>query len=257
MRTTKKIVSAVLAVCMLASTAVVSSFAATVDDSSAVSTDYPRDNTYSQANQELDSKYAYSGDDLGATYSKASTTFKVWSPTATDIKVNLYTKGSDDEEGAEKLGTYNLEKVMVDGEWNGVWSLTLEGDFLNVYYTYSVTTETPTTIGSGKTKTYETQDVYSKAVGVNGKRSMIVDLDSTDPEGWSEDNHVLLDKSTQSSVWELHIKDFSYDKASGVSEANRGKYLAFTENGTTLNGEGKVSTCIDYLKELGVTTVQH
>ena len=256
MRTTKKIVSAVLAVCMLASTAVVSSFAATVDEDSSVSTDYARDNSFTKANEQLDSEYAYTGDDLGATYSKNSTEFKVWSPTATDVKVNIYTKGSSDETGDELLGTYSLEKELVDGEWNGVWSLTLVGDWVNLYYTYSITTETPTTIGSGKTKTYETQDVYSRATGVNGKRSMIVDLDTTDPEGWSNDNHVLLNKSTESSVWELHVKDFSYDKASGVSEKNRGKYLAFTENGTTLNGEGKVSTCIDYLKELGVTTVQ-
>nr|WP_296170444.1 type I pullulanase [uncultured Ruminococcus sp.] len=256
MRTTKKIVSAVLAACMLASTAVVSSFAATADDSSAVSSDYARDNSYTKAAEDIDAQYAYSGDDLGVTYTKDATTFKVWSPTATGVKLNIFTTGSDDERGASKVASYTLEKMLVEGEWNGVWTITLVGNWKDYYYTYSVTTTDTTHIGSDATKTYETQDVYSTATGVNGKRSMIVDLDETDPDGWSSDNHVLLDKSTQSSVWELHIKDFSYDKASGVSEANRGKYLAFTENGTTLNGEGKVSTCIDYLKELGVTTVQ-
>lgn len=256
MRTTKKIVSAVLAACMLASTAVVSSFAATADDSSAVSSDYARDNSYTKAAEDIDAQYAYSGNDLGVTYTKDATTFKVWSPTATDVKVNIFAKGSDNEQGAGEIGTYTLEKMLVDGEWNGVWTITLVGEWKDYYYTYSITTTDTTHIGSDATKTYETQDVYSTATGVNGKRSMIVDLDDTDPEGWSNDNHVLLDKSTQSSVWELHIKDFSYDKASGVSEANRGKYLAFTESGTTLNGEGKVSTCIDYLKELGITTVQ-
>ena len=85
---------------------------------------------------------------------------------------------------------------------------------------------------------------------------MIVDLDSTDPDGWDKDTHVFQDEVTDSTVWELHVKDFSYDASSGVSEENRGKYLAFTENGTTLNGEGNISTCIDYLKELGVNTVQ-
>ena len=256
MRTTKKIVSAVLAACMLASTAVVSSFAATADDSSAVSSDYARDNSYTKAAEDIDAQYAYSGNDLGVTYTKDATTFKVWSPTATGVKLNIFTKGSDDEQGASKVASYTLEKMLVDGEWNGVWTITLVGEWKDYYYTYSVTTTDTTHIGSDATKTYETQDVYSTATGVNGKRSMIVDLDETDPEGWSNDSHVLLDKSTKSSVWELHIKDFSYDKASGVSDANRGKYLAFTENGTTLNGEGKVSTCIDYLKELGVTTVQ-
>lgn len=256
MRTTKKIVSAVLAACMLASTAVVSSFAATADDSSAVSSDYARDNSYTKAAEDIDAQYAYSGNDLGVTYTKDATTFKVWSPTATGVKLNIFTTGSDDEQGATKVASYTLEKMLVEGEWNGVWTITLVGNWKDYYYTYSVTTTDTTHIGSDATKTYETQDVYSTATGVNGKRSMIVDLDETDPEGWSNDNHVLLDKSTKSSVWELHIKDFSYDKASGVSDANRGKYLAFTESGTTLNGEGKVSTCIDYLKELGVTTVQ-
>lgn len=146
--------------------------------------------------------------------------------------------------------------MKVNGEWDGVWTLTLVGEWKDLYYTYSITTTNTTHMGSDVTKKYETQDVYSKAVGVNGNRSMIVDLNDTNPDSWSKDSHVLLDKSTQSSVWERHIKDFSYDKASGVSDANRGKYLAFTEKGTTLNGEGKVSTCIDYLKNLGVTTVQ-
>ena len=106
MRTTKKIVSAVLAACMLASTAVVSSFAATADDSSAVSSDYARDNSYTKAAEDIDAQYAYSGNDLGVTYTKDATTFKVWSPTATDVKVNIFAKGSDNEQGAGEIGTY-------------------------------------------------------------------------------------------------------------------------------------------------------
>ena len=115
MRTTKKIVSAVLAACMLASTAVVSSFAATADDSSAVSSDYARDNSYTKAAEDIDAQYAYSGNDLGVTYTKDATTFKVWSPTATGVKLNIFTKGSDDEQGASKVANYTLEKMLFDG----------------------------------------------------------------------------------------------------------------------------------------------
>lgn len=252
MRTTKKIVSTVLAVCMLASTSALVGSAA-VDDSSSVSDVKPITTKYSTACQEIDDEFAYSGNDLGATYSKDKTVFKVWSPKATEVKVNLYSKGSDSEEGAEDLGSIELVKDETDGKWNGVWTTTLEGDYKNTYYTYTVTA-VPTT---GTTPiTRETQDIYSVATGVNGNRSMICDLDSTDPEGWENDRHVLYDDVSDLSVWEIHIKDFSYDEASGVSEANRGKYLAFTEEGTTLNGEGEISTCIDYLKELGITTVQ-
>lgn len=249
MRTTKKFISTVLAVCMLASTSAIVGSAAVIDDKAAVGADTP----YSNACQAIDDEFAYSGNDLGATYSKEKTVFKVWSPTATEVKVNLYKTGSDSEEGAEDLGTTPLVKEEIDGKWNGVWTATLEGDYKNIYYTYSVTAA-PTTGGNAVTR--ETQDIYSVATGVNGARSMICDLDSTDPEGWENDTHVLRDNTAQSNIWELHVKDFSYDKASGVSDANRGKYLAFTEKGTTLNGEGNISTCIDYLKELGINTVQ-
>lgn len=186
---------------------------------------------------------AYYGDDLGATYTPDKTTFKVWSPSASKVVVNLFATGSDDEEGASDLGSYTLEK----GD-KAVWSVTVEGDLKNIYYTYSIT---------NCDDTKETADPYAKAVGVNGDRAMVIDLDSTDPEGWNSDNgFTRVANQTDASVWEIHVKDFSYDTASGVSEANRGKYLAFTETGTTLNGEGKVSTGVDYLTDLGINYVQ-
>ena len=186
---------------------------------------------------------AYYGDDLGATYTPEETTFKVWSPSASDVILNLYATGSDTEKYATDLGAYKMTK----GE-NAVWSITIVGNLKDVYYTYSVT-------NAGVTE--ETADPYAKAVGVNGNRAMVVDLDSTDPEGWDSDNgFTRVTNQTDASIWEIHVKDFSYDTASGVSEANRGKYLAFTETGTTLNGEGKVSTGVDYLADLGINYVQ-
>ncbi|MGN0488251.1 MAG: type I pullulanase [Ruminococcus sp.] len=242
MKITKKLMAIVLTFCMFASISLVSGFATTTDKSSTSAT-----TASSAASQELDDKYGYNGNDLGATYTPESTTFKVWAPTATKVDLNLYTTGSDNEEGADDLGSCELEFDKT----NGVWSTTVDGDYKNVYYTYSITAA-----NGNKTSVKETQDIYSVATGVNGKRSMVCDLSDTDPEGWDNDKHVVLDKSTESSVWEIHIKDFSYDENSGVSKANRGKYLGFTETGTTLNGEGKTATCIDYLKELGITTVQ-
>ncbi len=254
MTMSKKVISVILAVVMLATTFTLSgfsAFAAEIDEQVSSA------NAKSAAAMEIDKNYRYDGNDLGATYSPESTTFKVWAPTATEVAVNLYTTGSDKENGAEKLGSYSLaltsDPTAGEASNTGVWTVTIEGDYKNIYYTYSITTTNTT--GTQKVTTYETQDVYSKAVGVNGKRSMIVDLDDTDPEGWENDAHVLLDNNTDASIWEIQIKDFSYNENSGVSEANRGKYLAFAETGTTLNGEGEVSTCVDYLKELGITTV--
>ena len=66
---------------------------------------------------------------------------------------------------------------------------------------------------------------------------MVVDLDSTDPSGWSDDKHVLFNSASEAAVWEVHVRDFSVSKNSGVSEDNKGKYLAFAEGGTTLNSD--------------------
>ena len=189
-------------------------------------------------------KSAYSGNDLGATYSKKATTFKVWSPNAASVRVNIFEHGSDDEGDAGSI----MSRAMTLDKTTGVWSVTINGDLLNKYYTYSVT--------HGKT-TKETADVYAKACGVNGQRSMVVDLSTTNPEGWENDKHVLVQNQTDASVWEISVADFSSSESSGVSEANRGKYLAFTEEGTTVNGvQGASSTCVDYLKKLGVRYVQ-
>lgn len=191
---------------------------------------------------------AYNEQGLGCIYSPTSTTWKTWSPEATAVKLNLYETGSDSEPGAAGvIATHNLTKDNT----TGVWSLTLsDKDYKNKYYTYSVTV-------NGQTK--ETQDIYSKAVGVNGNRSMVVDLDSTDPEGWESDSHVLFDSAAEAVVWEVHVRDFSASDTSGVSDENKGKYLAFAEGGTKLNSdtsENAVSTGIDYLVEQGINCVQ-
>ena len=189
-------------------------------------------------------KSAYSGNDLGASYSKKATTFKVWSPIAASVRVNIFEHGSDNEGDAGSI----MSRAMSLDKTTGVWSVTINGDLLNKYYTYSVT--------HGKT-TKETADVYAKACGVNGQRSMVVDLSTTNPDGWENDKHVLVQNQTDASVWEISVADFSSSESSGVSEANRGKYLAFTEEGTTVNGvQGASSTCVDYLKKLGVKYVQ-
>ena len=189
-------------------------------------------------------KSAYSGNDLGASYSKKATTFKVWSPNAASVRVNIFEHGSDNEGDAGSI----MSRAMSLDKTTGVWSVTINGDLLNKYYTYSVT--------HGKT-TKETAEVYAKACGVNGQRSMVVDLSTTNPDGWENDKHVLVQNQTDASVWEISVADFSSSESSGVSEANRGKYLAFTEEGTTVNGvQGASSTCVDYLKKLGVKYVQ-
>ncbi len=181
---------------------------------------------------------AYSGK-LGAVYTKEYTKFRVWAPTSDAVKVVLYKSGSSDE--------YYKQVAMKYSRSKGVWYTTVKGDLKNVYYTYSF---------ERNGKTYETYDIYAKACGVNGEKSMVVDLDSTDPKGWEEDTHITVDSPTKARIWEVQISDFSSSETSGVSRENRGKYLAFTETGTTVNSiSDSPSTCVDYLKELGVNYV--
>lgn len=237
----KKSIAVLLSATMLFGTASFAATAATVDDNNISAGNY-----YNASYLENYASNAYNEQNLGANYTKSSTEFKVWSPDASAVKVKLYATGSDSESGAAVLGTYD----MVKNSTTGVWSVTVNGDLKNTYYTYLVTVN-----GS----TNETQDVYSKATGVNGKRSMVVDLDSTDPEGWDSDNHVLFDNAQEAVVWEVHVRDFSISDTSGVSDDNKGKYLAFTEGGTTISSDTSadaVSTCADYLVESGINCVQ-
>ena len=111
MRTSKKIVSSVLAACMLASTSVIAGAAATGSDATGATA-----NPYVVAVEALDAEYTYSGNDLGATYSPEKTVFKVWSPTATEVTLNRYATGSDSEAGAAKLGTVASRRA-----WRSSW----------------------------------------------------------------------------------------------------------------------------------------
>ena len=189
-------------------------------------------NTYST--EEFEAEYTYTGDDLGATWTKDATTFRLWAPTAAAVSVNLYDAGND----GNKLDTIEMTKDV-----NGTWIVTVEGDLNGTYYTYSVTR---------KGETVEAVDPYARTTGVNGNRAMVIDLDSTDPEGWAEDDYVTVDNYTDAVIWELHVRDFSIDATSGM--VNKGKYLAFTENGTTVPGTD-ISTGVDYMVDLGVNYV--
>ncbi len=193
------------------------------------------------AQRSFDSSYdtenAYSGDDLGCTYTPEKTTFKVWSPEASSVVLCRYEEGSG--------GSAVSETPMTKGD-KGVWSTEVAGDIVNTYYTYKVTVN-----GTAQ----EAVDPYAKAAGINGDRAMVVDLDSTDPKHWDKNYKREETLLSDIIVWEVHIRDFSIDVSSGVSEENRGKYKAFTEK-TTVGGEGRAASCVDYLKELGVTHVQ-
>ena len=174
---------------------------------------------------------------LGPDYAPGGTCLRLWAPTAEAVTVTLYHKG----DGGAVLGT----EPLVRGA-HGVWSIWLPGEQHGRYYTFAVTV-------NGITR--ETGDPYARAVGVNGVRSMIVDLARIAPSGWERDVRPNIPPA-QRAVWEVSVRDFSQDAASGVRPAWRGKYMAFTQQGTTLHGDGIHPTCLNYLKRLGVKYVQ-
>lgn len=258
----KKITAVVLSIGMVFSSSAVTGFAA--DNSKKIAT-IP--NSYiNKVADDIDDKYFYDGtyvDDwghtrkgrqLGATYTKQSTEFLLWAPAATYVKVNIYATGDDNDSNARDIGTYALEKMLVNGEWNGLWIITLVSDCGGLYYDYTITTTDITHIGSDRTTQYKIQDPYSVAVSKDGKRSYITDTSSVSPEGWDSDRHVYVDSTKANTVYKISVKDFSSDTASGMTAG--GKYSAFTEKGAKVNSAGELVSGIDYLKELGVTTVQ-
>ncbi len=184
----------------------------------------------------------YPGSDLGCTYTPECTTFKVWAPSAEQVLLKLYSTGSFYEEGAQVL---SIKQMLFDAS-TGVWAATIDGDLDKTYYTYVIKTEKGT---------HETQDVYSKAVGINSSRSEVVNLAGTNPEGWENDRHVLPERPNDAIIWEVHVRDFSSSDTSGVKKDHRGKFLAFTEKDTRIPYTA-YPTCVNYLKQLGITHVQ-
>ena len=185
---------------------------------------------------EFESQYTYTGNDLGAVWTAEKTTFRVWAPTAKSVKVNLYKSGT---EGTDDL----IESIEMTADVNGTWIAVKEGDQNGVYYTYTVE------VGG---EIVEACDPYAVTTGVNGKRAMVLDLDSTDPEGWENDvDPHAGNPITDAVIYELHVRDLSSDESAGIQ--NVGKFLGLIETGTT-NPEG-VPTGLDHIKDLGVTHI--
>jgi pullulanase len=179
-------------------------------------------------------KYYYSGQ-LGAIYSASSTTFRLWAPDAAKVVLNLYNSAT---------GPVTNSVTMTPAA-GGIVQTTVSGDLAGWFYVYSVTV-----IG----QTNNAIDPYARNVAPNGTRAMVVNLPSTDPASWNTDTHVGVTNPEDASIYEVHVRDFTINPNSGVSAANRGTYLGFTETGTT--GPGGVTTGIHSLKDLGVHDVE-
>ena len=184
--------------------------------------------------KEFEAAYTYDGNDLGAAWQPDKTVFRLWAPTADAAMVSLYRSGTP---GAPDL----IESFYLKPDRNGTWIGEKFGNLNGVYYTFLVR------IGD---YTAEACDPYAKTTGVNGQRAMVIDMASTDPEGWETDRDPNAGLAFPDAViYELHVRDISMDQSSGIQ--NKGKYLGVIETGTkTPSG---IPTGLDHIKNLGIT----
>lgn len=182
----------------------------------------------------FEAEYTYTGEDLGAVWSKDSTVFRVWAPTAEAMTVNLYAGGTAGEDDLQ-------EQLQMEQDVNGTWVAEKEGNLNGTYYTYTVRVR-------GEEK--EACDPYARTTGVNGRRAMVIDLASTNPEGWDSDADPNAGLTYNDAIiYELHVRDLSSDESAGIK--NVGKFLGLTETGTVT--PGGIPTGLDHIKDLGVT----
>ena len=165
---------------------------------------------------------------LGAIYSKEKTTFTLFSPVADSVFVIFYDKGNDSTE------TGRLEMMRGEGELRSIFSATAEGNLDGVYYTYEVHTSDGT---------FSSHDPYARACGVNGHRSMVIDLSKTDPDGFADEDRPKLADPMSMVITEVSVADVS--AGASAHSGYPGKFKAFTEDKT-----------LSYFKDMGVTHLQ-
>lgn len=193
------------------------------------------------SSEDFGARYNYDGK-LGVELLENQTVFRLWAPTASSVKLSLFTAGDGGE--AEK------SVALVRGE-KGVWTHTENRNLNGKYYTYTVQTSAGV---------QEAVDPYAVSAGLNGNRGMILDLDSTNPQDWSEQLFVPSTAKngkfnyTDAELWEVHVRDFSNTIIHPELPASyRGKFMAFTKTG--LKNSSGIPVGVDYLKELGITHV--
>ena len=180
--------------------------------------------------------------ELGAVANDHGTQFAIWAPSAKSVTLRFFTKGSSMEDGDAMVGAHRPELQS-----DGAWTIHFDGNLHGTYYDYLVEQQDGNRV--------RTADPWAKGAGVNGRRSMVVDLARTDPAGWEHDTHPIT-PLRETMVAEMHVASFSANPHGGFPLEHRGKYLAFTDLGTTVDGKGEFPTGVDYFKQLGVTAIQ-
>ena len=188
------------------------------------------------ATKEFESEFTYSGNGLGFRWTALETAFRLWAPTAGEVYLRLYRSGTPETDDL-------LRQIPMARDVQGTWSAKVPGNLNGIYYTYLVLVD-------GQFN--EACDPYAQAVGVNGQRAMVLDLESTNPPGWAEDADPHAGAPiTDAVIYELHIRDLSAHRSSHLK--HKGKFLALAQSGAATKGGHAIG--LDHIRQLGVTHV--
>ena len=186
--------------------------------------------------EEFQKQYCDPAEKLGMECISGRTSFRLWSPVAEEVQICFYKNG-------EAGSAFEIHPMQL--QEHGIWNYETKQSLHGIYYDFLLKIEG---------EQVQSADPYAKACGVNGLRSMAVDLRKTDPVMWESDK--APEKEAEQIIYELHVKEFSWDASGGFPVEVRGKYPAFCCKDTSLYGDGKHPTGLSYLKNLGVNYVQ-
>lgn len=168
----------------------------------------------------------YSGTARSATYGVSfpgnKPTYRVWAPTAQNVDL-LGWPASAGDDAPVTAATRTPMKRQADGSWTAATGAR------NDRYLYDLTVYAPTT---GKVEHNSVTDPYSTGLTLNSTKSVAVDLADTAfrPAQWASTPAPKLAQSVDSTIYELHVRDFSIGDSS-VPVAHRGTYLGFADEG--------------------------
>jgi pullulanase len=185
--------------------------------------------------EEFEKKFTYKGDDLGNIYKKDSTAFRLWAPTATKVELLTFSSSTS---GVKS-------RFPMKSDVQGTWVHSLDGDQDGLIYAYNVEVYGEENVAV---------DPYARAAVENGKRSVVVNLDTTNPKGWNEEKPDFSGNPTDAVIYELHVRDLSMDKSAPFPKSARGKYSGLTY--PNLKSSSGQPVGVAAIKDLGVTHLQ-
>jgi pullulanase len=177
----------------------------------------------------FDDIYYYEGSDLGSSYRRDRTKFKLWTPVAKYIKLEL----------THPDGTVEVHPMDYDNQ--GVWYLRLRGNYEGYRYRY---------ISYVNGKEHKLTDPYAISSSANAEYSYVVDTSKF--YKMIHQRPKFSGVPNDAVIYESHVRDFTISDT--INSKHKGLYKGYCEEGLTTKQGNKAG--LDYLSELGVTHVQ-